>query len=87
MTWGLAQAGNRAGRTGRYLQWWEREPEWDAVTSALQNPHDALSFLPIFISQGHKILPSSLAPKGARQNGRMEARTKNKGRAQGKAKG
>ena len=45
MTWGLAQAGNRAGRTGRYLQWWESEPEWNAVTSALQNPYDAASFL------------------------------------------
>ena len=44
MTWGLAQAGNRAGRTGRYLQWWDRGPEWDAVTSALQNPHDTASF-------------------------------------------
>ena len=45
MTWGLAQAGNRAGRTGRYLQWWDSEPEWNAVTSALQNPYDAASFL------------------------------------------
>ena len=44
MTWRLAQAGNRAGRTGRYLQWWESGPEWNAVTSALQNPHDTVSF-------------------------------------------
>jgi hypothetical protein len=44
MTWGLAQAGNRAGRTGRYLQWWDRGPEWNAVTSALQSPHDTVSF-------------------------------------------
>ena len=41
MTWGLAQAGNRAGRTGRYLQWWENEPEWNAVTSDLQIPYNA----------------------------------------------
>ena len=45
MTWGLAQAGNRAGRTGRYLQWWEHGPEWNAVTPGLQNLHDSASFL------------------------------------------
>ena len=52
MTWGLAQAGNRAGRTGRYLQWWESEPEWNAVTSALQNPYDAASFFNVAMLQG-----------------------------------
>ena len=44
MTWGLAQAGNRAGKTGRYLQWWENEPEQDAVTSVPQNLHDSICF-------------------------------------------
>jgi hypothetical protein len=31
MTWGLAQAGNRASKTKRYLQWWENKPEQNAV--------------------------------------------------------
>jgi hypothetical protein len=34
MTRGSAQAGNRASKTGRYLQWLENRPEWHAVTSA-----------------------------------------------------
>ena len=34
MTRGSAQAGNRAGKTERYLQWLESRPEWHAVTSA-----------------------------------------------------
>ena len=37
MMWGLTQAGNRAGKTARYLQWQENRPEWLAVTSALDN--------------------------------------------------
>ena len=41
VTWALAQAANRAGRTGRYLQRWETEPECDAVTSAPQIPYNA----------------------------------------------
>ena len=44
MIWVLAQAGNRAGRTGHYLQWWDCGPEWDAVTSILCNPCNAASF-------------------------------------------
>ena len=44
MIWVLAQAGNRAGRTGHNLQWWDRGPEWDAVTSVLRNPHNTASF-------------------------------------------
>ena len=35
MTRGSAQAGNRAGKTARYLQWQEHRPEWLAVTSAV----------------------------------------------------
>ena len=34
MTRGSAQAGNRASKTGRYLQWLENRSEWHAVTSA-----------------------------------------------------
>ena len=32
MTRGPAQAGNRASKTGRYLQWWDTGPECTAVT-------------------------------------------------------
>ena len=34
MTRGPVQAGNRASKTGRYLQWWDHGPECDAVISA-----------------------------------------------------
>ena len=39
MTWGQAQAGNRASKTRPYLQWWVNNSEQDAATSALQNLH------------------------------------------------
>ena len=32
MTRGPVQAGNRASKTGRYLQWWDTGPECTAVT-------------------------------------------------------
>jgi len=44
MSWGLAQAGDRAGKTGRYLQWWENKPEWVAVTSGAGSWHDSTFF-------------------------------------------
>ena len=44
MTWGLAQAGNRASKTGRYLQWWENRPEWGAMTSAVRNSRNSAHF-------------------------------------------
>ena len=45
MTRGSAQAGNRAGKTARYLQWQENRPEWLAVTSAVDNWHNSTWFL------------------------------------------
>ena len=45
MTWGLAQAGNRASKTGRYLQWWENRPEWGAMTSAVRNSRNSAHFI------------------------------------------
>ena len=73
MTWGLAQAGNRAGRTGRYLQWWESEPEWNAVTSALQNPYDAASFLHLaWVGRQQMVGPLSLV--AARNSFRQKRR-------------
>ena len=41
MTRGPAQAGNRASKTGHYLQWWEHGAEWDAVTAAVGNCHNS----------------------------------------------
>ena len=35
MTWETAQAGNRASKTGRYLQWWESVAEQGVVSSVL----------------------------------------------------
>ena len=64
MTWGLAQAGNRAGRTGRYLQWWEHGPEWNAVTPGLQNPHDSASFLPFWLNYAFRFAFLCLAKGG-----------------------
>lgn len=44
MTWESVQAGNRASKTRRYLQWWEHKLEQDAVASALQNLHHSVCF-------------------------------------------
>ena len=41
MTRGPAQAGNRASRTGRYLQWWDTGPECNAVTPAVCKVRDS----------------------------------------------
>ena len=62
-SWGSAQAGNRASKTGRYLQWWDSVAEQSAVASAEQNlHHSTLSiFLPSKIPRfpyAHK-LPAS----------------------------
>ena len=45
MTWALAQAGNRAGKTVRCPQQWESEPEWWAVTSGAGSPVQLPAFL------------------------------------------
>ena len=47
-TWGLAQAGNRAGKTGLYLQWWDCGAEQQALASAVQKLCNSspLLFLP-----------------------------------------
>ena len=39
MTWELVQAGNRASKTGRYLQWWENKQEQDAVNLCACRTH------------------------------------------------
>ena len=44
MTWGSAQAGDRASKTRRYLQWRGHKPEQDAVASALQNLHNSVCY-------------------------------------------
>ena len=40
MTWGQAQAGNRASKTGRCLQWWDSVAERIAVASVQQKVHN-----------------------------------------------
>ena len=44
MIWVSAQAGNRAGKTGRYLQWWDTRPECNAVTSTECKVHNSTFF-------------------------------------------
>ena len=39
MTWELVQAGNRASKTRRYLQWWENKQEQDAVDLCVYRTH------------------------------------------------
>ena len=41
MTRALAQAGNRAGRTGRILQWWENATERSADASAVRKCYNS----------------------------------------------
>ena len=57
MTWGLAQAGNRASKTGRYLQWWDSEPEQNVMTSELQNLHNSILFrsLSLILNMGQRM--------------------------------
>ena len=67
----LAQAGNRAGKTGRYLQWWDSVAEQTAaapVTQKLYNHHlPILSFssLPFFFFRSKKELTGNVSePSG-----------------------
>ena len=41
MTWESVQAGNRASKTRRCLQWGDSRPEWHAMTSAVCNSHNS----------------------------------------------
>ena len=45
MIWAQAQAGNRASKTGHYLQWRDTGSEWLAETSAVQKLHHSSLFL------------------------------------------
>ena len=48
--WAEAQAGNRAGKTGHYQQWWDNESECLAVIPAVQKVH--YSSLLVFVGFG-----------------------------------
>ena len=50
MSWGTAQAGDRASQTGHYGQWWDRDAEQLVETSGRYNLHHS-SFL---LLQRHK---------------------------------
>ena len=45
MTQGSAQAGDRASKTGRHLQWWDSEPEQNATPAVLQNLRDTVLYV------------------------------------------
>ena len=45
MTWESAQAGNRAGKTRRYLQWLDTESERGVATAAAQQNQCDYAFL------------------------------------------
>ena len=44
-TWGTAEAGNRASKTGRYLEWWDNGPECLAMTSGECKVHHNTLFV------------------------------------------
>jgi hypothetical protein len=58
----LAQAGNRASKTGRYLQWWENKSEWCAMTSVVRNHTTPLN-LSVADVNGSRIEPCSRAAR------------------------
>ena len=45
MSWGMAQAGDRASQTGLYGQWWDRDAEHLADTSDRHNLHHSSNFV------------------------------------------
>ena len=63
MTWGQAQAGNRASKTRPYLQWWVNKSEQDVRSSALQNLHHSARFF--CRSPHHRGPPTNPAVKGS----------------------
>ena len=72
MTRETAQAGNRASKTGHYLQWWVNKSEQDAAISALQNLHHSAHFCLLLCS-----LCSSLytTPLDVQSDGVVQAKT------------
>ena len=63
MTWGQAQAGNRASKTRPYLQWWVNKSEQDVRSSALQNLHHSARFFVVLHTTG--VPPTNPAVKGS----------------------
>ena len=63
MTWGQAQAGNRASKTRPYLQWWVNKSEQDVRSSALQNLHHSARFF--CRSPHHRGPPTNPAARGS----------------------
>ena len=58
MTWESAQAGNRASKTRRDLQWWDTEPELHAVTSDVHKMRDPIFFFFFFNSIFSLFIPN-----------------------------
>ena len=62
-----ALAGNRASKTGHYLQWWDNKPEWNAMTSGVVSCHHSslsyflLSHFSLSIICVSSVIPSCLS--------------------------
>lgn len=67
MTRGSAQAGNRASKTERYLQWLENSPEWNAVTSAMDKLYNTSQFF--VFGLGRAVSVSQKARRSQAQSG------------------
>jgi len=65
-TWGTAEAGNRASKTGRYLEWWDNGPECLAMTSGECKVHHNTLLL-----DGVGRDPSVAPPKGRGKKARQ----------------
>ena len=50
MSWGMAQAGDRASQTGHYRQWWDKVAECPAATSGENNLHHNTFSFPVVFS-------------------------------------
>ena len=63
--WVQAQAGNGAGKTGRYLQWWDTRPECNAVTSTECKVHNST----FFSAHSRQALAQTWQDNGSKENG------------------
>ena len=77
-TWGTAEAGNRASKTGRYLEWWDNGPECLAMTSGECKVHHNTLYgsLRVDRPQPPKSQAASPLPVGGQGLERAESHTR-----------
>ena len=77
-TWGTAEAGNRASKTGRYLEWWDNGPECLAMTSGECKVHHNTLYgaLRVDRPQPQKSQAASPLPVGGQGLERAESHTR-----------